>query len=1016
MNKPLVCRSGMREDLCSKCGSPLLPDALFCHRCGTRQGAGTCSCGQMLPPGASFCPHCGATTKPREAASSPSPPSHLELRPVTALFVDIVGSTSLAERLGPEQFREVLVRFRSEIEPIIEAHGGFVAQYAGDSVLAFFGYPEAHANDARSAVEAALKLVARTRSRRTDDPQNPFLVRVGCHSGPVIVDPSPTSNVASAPAEGLVIALASRVQLEAPPNSIVVTTQTHTLVEEFFTCRPLGYRSLKGIAAPVALFEVLERRTNGETRAFRGPRQRVPFVSREREIAALQAEWERCDSALGRAVVLSGEAGVGKSRLVWEFCRQLEDAEAPCIIANCDEGHQTTPFALFASLLADDLKGHSTGPASTDQQLEARLAELGLDADIANGLKPLLETQGATSAQSNDPVSLMRRIRMSVLTYVHALMGDRGLLVIEDIQWCDASSRQILSRLLAEGPRPGTLIVLTCRPGEAEFDTLLRGVSVFSVSPFDDAQTRQIIEALDKKNELSESRIAALVRLCDGNPLYIEECTRALIAEHSLDFGSIESIPDRLHGIIWHRLDRLGRLKWLAQVAALIGHRFDLTILQRVAARIADIGRSADEIEDDIAELERAALIVAASSKPGGQLSFRHALVREAAYQSLPISLRRQWHQVVATVIAEACEQGIADVPTESIARHWSAADRPDEAAPKFLQAGKDACRRFANVEALSLFQAALAETERIQPATARPAIEVSTRLAMNAPIIAHVGWASDALESNNLRVLTVARSDESLADVFYSRRMLFNVALLRADAANVEAHLSGLRAIAGQVPDGEMVLDRCEGAKLMFVDGDVAPAQAALVRSLIGFDPDRHRVGAKLFDLDGEVAVKSLCSWLLWFAGKPDSARSLALETIALAHTIQHPFSLAYALCLGGSALLSAGDVETVREIAVEAQRLADQYYMDYWAAYANVLAAGAKISTDPVSAAADLEAAGKSYRATGARLIVPWICALEADARRRTGETERSNRLLAVTTNASFGLFRLNVEPIAG
>ena len=1009
----MVRRSGVSEELCSKCSAPLLPDALFCHACGTRRNAGRCSCGAILPPDASFCPACGATTRPTRPPPATRSPQ-LELRPVTVLYVDVIGSTRLAERLGPEAFREVLVLFRADIEPIIEAHGGFVAQYAGDSILAFFGYPEAQTNSARAAVDAAIELVTFTGSRHGAHSTSPFEVRVGCHSGPVIVEPSPASSVASAPAEGLVIALASRIQMEAPPNAVVLTRQTHQLVEEFFECVSIGHRELRGIAAPVELFRVVGRRSERETHAAGGPRQRVPFVNRERELAALAAEWALCEAESGRAVVLTGEAGVGKSRLIAEFCRRI-GPDVPCVVAHCDEGRQTTPFGVFASLLADDLETCSAGEAGGGQQLAARLAALHLAADIAEGLEPLLVPQGTASTFTNDPVSLMRRIRRSVIAYVGALLGPRGLLVVEDIHWCDASSRQVLLRLLAEGPRAGTMIILTGRPGETELDALLRGVSVFNIPPFDEAHARRIIAALDTAGDLGDDRIAALIHTCDGNPLYIEECTRALIAERSLDFGSIESIPDRLQGIIWYRLDRLGRLKWLAQVAALIGHRFDIAVLARVVARLAAGEDRPDDIEDDIAELERADVVVVASARPGGQLSFRHALVREAAYTSLPVSVRRQWHQIVANVSQQASREGIADIPVEAIARHWSAADRPDEAARAFLEAARGASRRFANVEAMSLFRAALTEIGRLEPEAERAGAEAAVRLAMNAPIIAHVGWASDELETNNQRVLALLSRQDKPAETFQSHRMLFNVALLRSDAANVEAHLAGMRAIADHVADGTMVLDRCEGARRMFVDGDTAGAEALLRRSIIAFDPSRHRVGASLYDLDGEVAVKSLCSWLQWFAGRPDAARTQAHETIALARTINHPFSLAYALCLGGSALLSAGEIAAASDVAAQARELARQYYMDYWMAYADVLTAGARIATAPAAAAADLDSAGKRYRTTGARLIMPWIHTLEAEARRRAGDDKRADALLAAATASPFRLFRPGAPPLS-
>jgi hypothetical protein len=433
-------------------------------------------------------------------------------------------------------------------------------------------------------------------------------------------------------------------------------------------------------------------------------------------------------------------------------------------------------------------------------------------------------------------------------------------------------------------------------------------------------------------------------------------------------------------------------------------------MLAEAVRRISGDPQSAKTLQQAIGALERAGLFTVVPDQAPRRFKFRHVLMRTAAYESLPARTRRAWHAVIADVMEAGLAEEPVTVSAEAVAKHRSAADQPDRAAAAFSLAGRAAARRFANPEAIALFSAAIEEAKKVTDEAAAVWAQLDARLGLNASVIARFGWAAQELEANGTELLAVAERSGAAEHVFEARRMLFNVALLRADRPAAELHLAGMRQVlnAAEVADGEMVFERCAGGKLMFLDGDIPRADAALGRSLAAFDPGRHRVGQGLYDLDGEICVRSLRAWLLWFAGDPAGSIRAGREVIALARRVDHPFSLAYALCLGGSALLSAGEIDEVFSIAAEVEGLAARYHMAYWSAYAKILRGGAVLATDAEAAIAILRTARQLYVDTGARMLLPWVVGQEAQALAKTGRGAQARELLRAARLPKVGLFR--------
>ena len=1008
--------SSTRMDGCPGCGAPIDFDAKCCHACGIPLPVVFCTCGASSPRGARFCADCGRHLS-AEAMSGASAKriGTDELRPVTVLVTDLVDSTGIADQLGPEEFREFLRAMQRIVAPQIERFGGYIAQYVGDGILAFFGYPSSRDNHARSAILAGLSILRHMESFSDWSPKRISLrpqIRIGCHTGPLIVDASPVPGPLS-PAEGAAIAIATRLQSVADPGALLISGDTFRLVENFFDVEPLGSRLLKGVPAETATYRVRRRRS--EVRAPESPGRRKELIGRDSELEILLEAHRRCEQGLGRAVIVTGQAGIGKSHLIGELRRSLRNAFS--ILLQCDEAFRRTSFAPFADLITSDLQLHAETEGSQGHSpgdLGAFLEAQGLDAAQAPAVELLLNSHQGVS---QDPVATSQVIKDFLLAYILRRREQATTLIVEDMHWCDPSTKDILIDLIAEGPRPGLFILMSARSDSLESSWLSRNVSVLNLPPMNDVHARQLLSNLDLESALDEAAVELLVRRSDGIPLFIEECFRAIV-ESSASSAGILDVPQRLQGVIWYRLDQLGEFKWIAQLASVSAQTFSLDILEEAVRRIANEADPLPRLQAAINSLERAELISVHPESGRRRFRFRHALIHKAAYESLPGTTRRAWHAVMADVIEAASAKGLMAASTEALARHRSAAEQPEQAAKAYHKAGEEAMGRFANQEAIALLSAEIEEARKMVSEGESIRCQLGARLALNASIIACHGWAARELEVNGAELLAVARRSDMPGHAFEAHRMLLNVALLRADARAASLHLAGMeRSLAAeQFADGDMVLDRCAGAKYLFLDGDIRGADEALCRALSKFDPQRHRVGTGLYDLDNEICVRSLQSWLRWFSGDSAEAVRASHHVIDLARRVDHPFSLAYALCLGGSALLSAGETKSVLECAVEVQALAEKYAMSYWSAYAEILRGGGTINHDAAAAVETLRNARQLYRNTRARMLEPWISVLEARALTRLGRKAEARELLQTTPTYDTLLFTGLVEEAQG
>jgi class 3 adenylate cyclase len=643
-----------------------------------------------------------------------------ERRQITVMFVDLVDSTPLSERLDPEEMHEVLRGFHALCAKAVEANGGHIARYMGDGILVYFGYPQAHEDDAARAIHAGLGIVENLRAASRHPQQRAELrlqARIGIYTGLVVV-----GEVGAGPTRdrdavtGETPNIASRLQAEAQPDTVVIGGATERLVDGLFALEDMGPRRLKGVSHDVHLYRVLGESDAVDRFDTRNRRGMTPLVGREAELEMLRHRWAQARDGEMRCVLLGGEAGIGKSRVL----RALRDG--------MDESHEYVP--LFCSpyhlnsafwpvldwcrrTLCPDLQ---IGPEAGRVALAAAVFELGLDmAETMPLLEAFLELPGDGRYPPVDAAApFFKRQLIEVLVKVVAALARRRptLLMVEDAHWIDPSSLEFLQQLQEQLPAARLLLLVTARPEFRPGWSYPQFVQI-NLDRLSRRERMAMVERLVEGRSLPALLLEEIVAKTDGIPLFVEELTKAVLdggvlrgtASHevgdTMQTAAIRDIPDTLQGSLMARLDRLDpEAREVAQVGATIGREFPTRLLARLA------GRPAAELDAALARLAAAEIVVPAPalSFAGTSHVFRHTLIQEAAYQSLLLARRRQYHASLAEAL-ETDFPEIASTQPEMIAQHWSAAQRVDEAIDWWRRAGERAAGRSAFIEACAHFQ-----------------------------------------------------------------------------------------------------------------------------------------------------------------------------------------------------------------------------------------------------------------------------------------------------------------------
>lgn len=638
-----------------------------------------------------------------------------ERRQLTVLFCDLVGSTELSQRLDPEDLREVIRCYQRACQPVISRYGGFLSRFLGDGILALFGYPRAHGNDAERAVHAGVELVAAVRSVSSSTRCGETLelsVRVGIATGLVVAGDLIGKDAAEEEAVvGETPNLAARLQSLAAPNSVLVGERTKRLVERRFRMTAMGRRALKGFADPVEVWRVDAPADESGHPGTRAAVTATAIIDREEELRYLVERWNGCVAGRSRLVVITGEAGIGKSRVAQALRDHIAYTDHYFLRYQCSPYHANTAYfpvithyERAARLAPGDSPTEKLAKLrslirSPEERGNATLSALASLLSISNGDDEAFESLSAIGKRHAIYNALFEQLaELSRLRPVLAL--------VEDIHWSDPTTLELMKRFHADQGDERILMVVTNRTDSDVSWRDFPDAGHVEMSRLGTEYSTDLVRQVASGVHLAPGLAERIVAKADGVPLFVEELTKTLLDPHfegksggtGNGVGGTSPIPDTLQDLLTARLDRLGDGKRIAQVASVIGRQFSHALLERVV----DCDDTA--LQDGLQRLSASGLLFSEGSSPEITYTFKHALVRDTAYASLVRDERRALHLRTAEML-----QGLEERPSpELLARHYTEADVPGRAIECWLRAGQDASQRSAHREALEQFQSGL--------------------------------------------------------------------------------------------------------------------------------------------------------------------------------------------------------------------------------------------------------------------------------------------------------------------
>lgn len=848
-------------------------------------------------------------------------------RHLTVMFSDIVGSSALAERLDPEDARDVIRRYQDTCTRVARRHGGTVARFVGDGVLYYFGYPQAQEDHAARAVRCGLELV-RAIAGLAQPHGEPIQVRIGIASGLVVVgDIVGEESRETGAIVGETPNLAARLQSIAHPDEVVVAESTQRLCGGAIEFTPAGSHLFKGARAEVTAFRALRENEAGWL-ALAGTDSAV--IGRSNELARLEQYRRLASGGASQAVRIVGEPGVGKSTLAAMVVSRAVAHGAGVCRLQCSPYHRDSPLhpvidglQRVAGIRAED------SPAQKWDKLCASLGSAPRRVwGSAAALAPLLDIpiparDGRPAASSPRRERVFRVLR----GHVAALASKREtLLVAEDLHWCDRSTLDLIEYLLPALGSARVLLMATHRPEFAWDWPPGHARHVLQLQRLDQKASMALLESQLGGRTISKGVLAQLAERADGVPLFIEELAKSLV--EAPESGGAQAIPESLHGLLTARLDRLGEAKELAQIAAVIGRAFPPELLEAIWES------GPQRLEAALASLLESGVLVRQGRGARAEYRFNHALTRDAAYEMLLKSRRRTLHGQVAACLQRVTPQAVAANP-EILARHYAEAGMQREAFALWRVAGRRATQRWADVEAAAHYRAALAALRECAAGEVDDDTTFDTLMEAVRPMIAATGY-------NAPEVLAAVEWAATIGARFADARRLFPmmfhqwIGLLATgdvDAAQALGERFGRLAdsVGGEIE--QLLLLRMEGTTRMF-RGELGLARPALLRFVDRFDATLHAQGLRSFGTT-EHQVTVSCSLAAISALEGDTAQALRWRdhagerASAVGHAHSQAHAMAFASCFTAALL---GQVELLRKTSTELVALAGEAGLPYW------------------------------------------------------------------------------------
>ena len=1022
---------------CPKCQFENREGAKFCIECGNKLEISCSKCGHLNPSESKFCEECGsklglpADQTPKELSFDEKLtkiqkylPKGLtekilsqknriegERKQVTVMFCDMEGYTSMSELLGIEDAYSIMDQVYEILIHKVHDYEGTVNEMTGDGIVALFGAPVALEDAPQRAIRSSLaihremtKFSDTLKQEKKDAP--PVKMRIGIHTGPVVVGTVGNDLRVEFKAVGDTVNLASRIEGQAQPGTTYITEDTFKLTEGLFRFEGLGQRVIKGKEEPVNVFRAIApstRRTRFDVSAEQGL---TPFAGRERELELLLEGFERCKAGRGQAFSVIAEAGIGKSRLLYEFRKAVAHEDVTFIEGKCLSYSKDVPYHLHIDTLKANFDIHEGDEDSVIREKVTRGLKI-LRVDEDSNLPYFLELFSVKdSGIDKIPMSPEAKRDRIIEALKHIVLKGSEIrpliLAYEDLHWVDKSSEVVSKHILESIPGARVLLIFTYRPEFVHTWGAKSYHNQLTLNRLSNSETLMMVSHLLGSEELDRDLEEFILEKTEGVPFFIEELIKSLkdlkILKREDNRYRIAKdikeaiIPATIQDVIMARIDSLPEeAKSLLQKGAVAGREFDHDLTKRVT------NLSEEELLPYLSVLKDSELLYERGIYPQSTYVFKHALIQDATYQSLMKSTRQKYHQKIAQVLEKSFADTMESQP-ELLAHHYTEAGLNEQAVGYWYQAGKRAAQRSAHVEAINHLTRGLEVLMTLPDTLERARQELDMQTTLGPVLMAVKGQSSPDTERAYVRARELCQQVGETPQLFPVLHGLWRFYMVRAEMQTTRELAEQIFTLAQRAQDTALLLEanRMLGQTMYWL-GEMAPARAHLEQGVALYDPQQHRSHAFAYGQDPRVACQCLATWPTWALGYPDQALQSIHEALALARELTHPFSLVFALMMTAVVHQFHRKAQVVQERAEELIALSTEQGFAFWLAWGVILRGWAlTVQGAGTEGIAQMRQGFSAYGATGAEVDRPYLIAMLAEAYKEAGQAEEGLAVL--------------------
>jgi class 3 adenylate cyclase/predicted ATPase len=925
----------------------------------------------------------------------PTPTGEAERRQLTVMFCDLVGSTTFSTQLDPEDLRDVITSFQDKCRKAIQRYEGFIARYMGDGMLVYFGYPQAHEDDAERAVRAGLAIVrsmAELNAGIGKRHEVVLAVRVGVATGSVVVGDIVGEGAAE---EAAVIGetpnLAARLQGVADANQVVVASATQRLLGALFEYDDLGPHELKGIVQPVQVWRVMREGDIDNHYEAKRVGGRLPLVGRQEELGLLVRSWEASKEGHGQAVLIQGEAGIGKSRLLEALREHVAGENYIWVAIRCSPYHaNSTLYPVIEHMKR--VMGWKQGDGAEEKLEKLETALEGQSLPLQEAVPLYAELMSLPLPEGRyAPLELSaKQQREQTLDAISGWLLEEAertpvLDVWEDLHWADPTTLELLELYIEQSPTVSMLNVLVYRPEFVPPWSMHSHMTPITLNRLERPEVEALIGYQAKGKTVPSEVIEHIVVKADGVPLYVEELTKTILesdylheeAERYTLAGSLSEvvIPATLHDSLMARLDRFPTLREIAQLGSVIGREFVYEMLQYLASMEEPV------LQSGLGQLVENELLYQRGRPPRSRYIFKHALIHDAAYESLLKRTRQQYHQQVAQLLEERFPETVETAP-ELVAHHYTEAACAQEAVAYWQKAGQIALGRSANVESVTHFNKALQLLPQLPETPERHEQELEIQMALGPALVAARGYADAAVGHAYARAWELCqqlKNNVHLPLVLRGRQVFH---LLRGELDKAKEFAKQLLEFAKRQQDPALMVGSYHAlGQTLFFHGELIAARRTVEQGITLFDPERHRLSNWSGGQPGEQCYL-YGAFTLWMLGYPDQALRQSEEALTMAKELANPANLINTLAFVATAHVLRRQPAAARQLAKVTMEMSAEQRNLHYLGHGTVLHGWAQVAQGKIEdGIAEIDRGMATYRATGARTWVPYFLGLQAE-----------------------------------